>query len=108
MVRTAKLRGFSVRLSHHRSRVMTANVKKRPQTSVVSAHDNNRLARDVRRDVLPGLRQLIGARSELPRVGEHGSELEFVEVLIDIPRGGNCRCTIEREIGIVVVDDFHR
>ena len=47
MIRTAKLRGFSVRFSHYCRGVMTANVEKSSQNAIISAHNNDGLARYV-------------------------------------------------------------
>ena len=105
MIRTTKLRGFAFGLGHHRRRMMAANVEESPQNTVISAHDHDRFASDVGRDVLARLRHLIRARGELPRVGKHGFEFEIVEIFVVLPRGGIVRRLIEREIRIVLVDD---
>ena len=86
MIRTAKLRRFSFGLSHYRCRVMTANVEESAQHAVVSAHDHDRLACDVGRDILARLTHLIRARRELPRLREDGFELELVEVFVRCTR----------------------
>jgi len=78
-------------LRHDCGRMMPADVIKSPQNPVFSAHNYQRFSREVARDKVSRLPQLIGSGNELPCSAEHTQALQFRDPRVRVPRRGNGR-----------------
>src|SRR5207247_7250786 len=104
VVRTAHLRSVAGGLSHYRCGVMTTSIKESVDLIVISAHDYDRLAGNFRRDVIARIRELIAARSDVPRAAEDRLLLQRKNPFVGIPSSRDRRGLVERKRGIVTVD----
>src|SRR5690242_10713247 len=72
-------------LHGERSAAVAAHVVKRPQLAVLPAHDDDRLAGDVRHDMVSRLSQLVDVGDVLPRGGEYRVAIELVKLRVSVP-----------------------
>ena len=100
MIAAAKLFGMTVRLCRHASGPVPADVVKRPQRSRFIAHDQNRLAGQLRGEKRSRLDNLVGPAHDLPGVAEDHSPLQLKYVFIKIPGAGNGLRLLQRPVGI--------
>ena len=80
---------LSARFGDDRSCVMPADIEKRPQDAVVSAHGDDGLAGDRRGHELARLCHLIDASDHLPGLAEDDLPFQFGNTRVHIPRSGN-------------------
>src|SRR5229473_6504892 len=85
MIRTAHLARMSGWLSHHRRRVMPADVEESAQLFVAAAHNHNRLAGNFGCNEISRRSKLIDARGELPRTPKDRLPLKFEDPFVRVP-----------------------
>src|SRR5262245_17015171 len=85
---------------------MAAHVEEPAQLAVVAPDDEDRLVRELPREVLAGLADLVGAAGELPGARERRAQLEVENARIDVPRRRDRPGFCERVIRVVEVDDL--
>src|SRR5881394_3515830 len=74
---TGQLCRRACRLRHNGCRMMAAYIEESVKNIICVAHDHNRLARDLARDVLAGRFDLFHSADELPGMRKDCPSLEF-------------------------------
>jgi hypothetical protein len=85
MIRTTELRRAAFGLSHHRGRMMAADIEKPAEFAVVAANYDNRLAADFSCDVITGVDELVRTRGELPGIAEDSLGFNFKKFFVRVP-----------------------
>src|SRR5271166_219835 len=106
VIRAAEKCGIALNFGDYRRRVMTADIVEGTKLAVGGAHDDKRLAGEVRGDKLSGAPQLVKTGNDLPGSAEHTLLLETCDPLIDIPCRGNRVRLCEWTLVVVGIEDF--
>jgi hypothetical protein len=85
MIRTAKDLGPTFRLGHHGGGMVAADIEESAQNAIIGSHDENRITRQIARDVLTRLANLSGAPHYLPGARENRAAFQFKDARVNVP-----------------------
>ena len=106
VVRAAQDRRLPGLLGHHRRGMVAADVEEPAELPVLAAHDDDGLAREHRRHVLAGLRELVDPADHLPGPRKDGAALELGDAVVDVPGRGDRPGLVERGPRVVGIEDL--